>query len=212
MAHDVGDTLPDLRDEVRLDRPRRRLEGTTDEEEGRGGDEERRRVDGDRRPGTDRQGQDAGDTRSQHEADVEDGLEDRIGPAHLGAADEARDRRRVGGQPQDAQGIDRERDEEDHAHRRTAEGHRDRDAGCQDGPAEVGTEHHLPPIEPIGERSGRQAEEQVRQRPEGADDAHRDPGTGQGEDEDRQGSEGDGVADRRQALADEDDLEVAVPR
>ena len=46
---------------------------------------------------------------------------------------------------------------------------------------------------------------------DGPDDAHRKPGAGQREDEEREGREIDGVAERRDALACEDDLEVAIP-
>ncbi len=60
-------------------------------------------------------------------------------------------------------------------------------------------------------RAGDHPEEEVRERLQGTDDAHRETRPGEGQDEQRQRREADRVAERRHALAREQDLEVAVP-
>ena len=58
---------------------------------------------------------------------------------------------------------------------------------------------------------GDHPEKEIGKRLNGTDDAHRKPRAREREDEQREGREVDGVAERRDALASEDDLEVAIP-
>jgi len=61
---------------------------------------------------------------------------------------------------------------------------------------EVGPEHHPLAIVPVGERTGDHPEDEVRQRLERTDDAHRDAGACQRKDEKRQRREADGIPER----------------
>ena len=182
-------------------RTRRRAAAETREGDG---------VDRDRRTRPDRRRQQAGQRRPDDPADVEEGLEDGVGAGDLAAPHEARHGRREGRQPEDPQHVHGEGDEEDEGQRRPAQPDRDGDQGRQDGPPEVGQEHHLAPVPAIGVGAGRQADHQVRERREDADDAHREARPGQGEHEDRQGRVRDRVAERADALPQQDDPEVAV--
>jgi len=101
---------------------------------------------------------------------------------------------------------------EDDRHRRSAQRDRQGDQGGQPGASEVGQEHHPFAIAPIGEGARHHPQEKVRERLQGADDPHRQPRTGQREHEQGQGGEADGVTERGDTLARQEDLEVAVLR
>jgi hypothetical protein len=89
---------------------------------------------------------------------------------------------------------------------------RERDEGRQERPPDVRAEHHPAPVQPIGERPGEEPEQQVRDGLKDSDHTHRQAGARQGEDEEWQGGEGDGIADRGQPLPADKDLEIPVLR
>ena len=85
-----------------------------------------------------------------------------------------------------------------------------RDQRGQAGPSEIGQEHHPLAVAPVGDGPGDHPEEEVGQRLERADDAHREARPGQRQDEQRQRREADRVAERRDPLAGQQDPEVSV--
>jgi hypothetical protein len=69
--------------------------------------------------------------------------------------------------------LSRGRDEQDHDDRRPVEQDGQRDQRGQHGPTQVREQHHQAPVGPVGQGARDHAEDEVGDRLEGADDAHR---------------------------------------
>ena len=102
----------------------------------------------------------------------------------------------------------------DHRDRPQRPVHRDED-GQHDharGAREIRGEEHVPPVEAVRDDPGRDAQEDVREHPDGADDAEDDRVLGLAVDEDDERDEVQPVADGRHELADEQPRQRAVPQ
>ena len=211
LAHDVVDALADLGQEPLAGPVDRGAQLAAHEQQPERRQGERRRVDGQRRRrvrSSWRGGRRSPDRRCSPSSRRPRNTSSR-GPIRR-PPDERRDRRGVARQEERAEHAHRCRDDQDHGHRRAAQVDRQRDQRGQDRPAEVGQEHHPLAIVAVGEGPRDHPEDQVRQRLERPDDAHRQPGARQGQDEQGQRREADSVPERRDALRGEEDLEVAV--
>ncbi len=210
ITGDVIDPFADLRQQALARAIDRGTQVAPHEQQADGGERERNGIDGERRARPDGRGQHPRDRRTDDEADRVDRLEVRIRTADLAPPDDGRHGCRVAGQeerPEDAEGS---RHQEDDDHRRSTKGDRDRDECREDGSPEVGQEHHPLAVAAVGECAGDHPEDEIGQRLDGTDDAHGETRPGQRKDEERQGREADGVAQGRDALRGQEDLEVAV--
>ena len=75
----------------------------------------------------------------------------------------------------------------------------------------VGDEHHPLAVAAVGQRAGHGPDHEVGGRVDRPDDPHRQSRAREGEHEQRQGGQADGVAAGRDRLADEEGRKVAVP-
>jgi hypothetical protein len=76
----------------------------------------------------------------------------------------------------------------------------------------MGEDHHPLVVAAVRDRAGDEAEDEVGQRLERTHDAHRESRAGQRQDEQRQGGEAHGIAERGDTLGDTEGPEVAVLR
>ena len=212
LADDVVDPLADLRQQPLAWPVHRSAQIAAHEGQADGRQRERCGIDGQRGARSDGRRQESGDGRADDVAERVDGLEVRVRAGHLRTPDQRRDRCGVAREEERAEHAHRCGHDQDHRHGRTAEVDGQRDHGGQGRAPEVGQEHHPLAVAAVGERPGDHPEDQVGQRLERPDDAHRQPGAGQREDEQGERGEADRVPQRRDALGREEHLEIAVAR